>query len=82
MMTPRSGAAAAVVNGQLYVAGGQDAALNKSIAIEVYDPATNTWRKPNYMLAARSFVGGGAISGAFYVVAGLSGGTVNQAYLP
>jgi hypothetical protein len=34
------------------------------------------------MLAARSFVAGGAISGAFYVVVGLSGGTVNQAYLP
>jgi hypothetical protein len=71
-----------VVNGQLYVAGGQDPSLNKVIVPEVYNPATNAWRKGASMQVGRSFVGGGTISGAFYVVAGLSGGTANQAYLP
>lgn len=71
-----------VVNGLLYVVGGQDASLNKLGTTDMYNPATDSWRNRSALPTARSFLAGGAIGGRLYAVAGLSSGTVNQAYTP
>ncbi|XP_066504964.1 kelch-like protein 3 isoform X2 [Hoplias malabaricus] len=44
MSTRRSGAGVGVLNGQLYAAGGHDGPLVRK-SVEVYEPATNTWRQ-------------------------------------
>jgi N-acetylneuraminic acid mutarotase len=80
--TARSAATAVVLNGLLYVVGGQDANGNKLATVEVYNPANNSWRAVSPLISARSFAAGGAINGQLYTVAGLNGGNVNQAYTP
>lgn len=53
MPTPRYAAAAAELNGLIYVVGGRDATHNSSNLNECYDPATNTWTtKKEYVTAA------------------------------
>lgn len=49
---------------------------------DMYNPATDSWRNRSALPTARSFLAGGAIGGRLYAVAGLSSGTVNQAYTP
>ncbi|XP_060741120.1 kelch-like protein 3 isoform X2 [Tachysurus vachellii] len=44
MSTRRSGAGVGVLNGQLYAAGGHDGPLVRK-SVEVFDPATNTWKQ-------------------------------------
>ena len=68
MPTVRHGAASGVINGKLYVAGGQTLAT-----LEVYDPATDTWTTKAPMPTARFGVGGGVINGKLYVVGGDNG---------
>jgi hypothetical protein len=50
--------------------------------VEVYNPGVGTWRTVSPLFAGRDFMAGGAIGGRLYVVGGLSGGTLNQAYMP
>jgi N-acetylneuraminic acid mutarotase len=76
MPTARYGAAAGVIDGKLYVAGGWNGASNLT-TLEVYDPATDTWTTKAPMPTARNDVGGAVIDGKFYVV---GGGTSNQKY--
>lgn len=59
-------AAVGVINDKIYVAGG-DPAGN---ALEVFNPATNTWTILAPMSVARNHCGGGVINGKFYVVGG------------
>lgn len=59
-------AAVGVINDRIYVAGG-DPAGN---ALEVFNPATNTWTILAPMSVARNHCGGGVIDGKFYVVGG------------
>ena len=76
MPTARSGAAGGVINGMLYVAGGQGADGQKLTTLEVYDPARDTWTTKASMPTARNSAGGGVINGKLYVVGGQ--GTVNN----
>ena len=57
--------------------------------MEVYNPATNTWRTVTAMPTARWSLGAGAISGRIYTVGGRAVGAQeevtladNQVYLP
>jgi N-acetylneuraminic acid mutarotase len=62
--------AAAVLDGKLYVAGGFKDFYQAVADLDVYDPATNTWRT----LAPLPVAGvaqGAALQGQFYVVVGL-----------
>ena len=61
--------AAAVLDGKLYVAGGLKEGMEGAADLDVYDPATNTWRT----LAPLPIGGvahGDALNGQFYVVVG------------
>lgn len=73
MPTARWGAAAGVINGKLYVAGGDIAQSQKLTTLEVYDPATDTWATKAAMPTARSGVGVVAIDGQLYVSGGCQG---------
>jgi N-acetylneuraminic acid mutarotase len=70
MITPRSHMGAVLLNGKIYTVGGQtgnDAALIPQSAVEVYDPATDTWKGVASMpkavnhFASATFVMGGRI---------------------
>ena len=64
----RRDAAAAVVNGKIYVMGGyQNGRLN---ILEVYDTATNKWVKRASMPTNREGFGAAAINGKIYAVGG------------
>jgi len=78
MPTPEEDAAAANVNGQLYVVGGvsQSGVINnpRNAVLQVYDPTTNTWATKASMPTARAGAEAVAINGQLYVV----GGTTNN----
>lgn len=59
-------AAVGVINDKIYMAGG----FSANTALEVFDPATNTWTALAPMSVARNHCGGGVINGKFYVVGG------------
>jgi hypothetical protein len=63
-------AAMGVISGQLYVAGGKDAALTTRKTLEVYNPTTNTWTVRRDMLTARVGAQNGVINGLLYVAGG------------
>jgi hypothetical protein len=80
MPTAREGAAAGVIDGKLYVVGGQ----NENIAIpgnsdhifnklEVYDPASDTWSTRAPMPTARISSTAGVVNGILYVAGGNNG---------
>lgn len=78
----RGGAAAAVVHGVLYAAGGADIAGTRLTVVEAYDPATNTWGFKAPLPAARMAASAVAIDGKLYVVGGsdASGQPVSDVY--
>ena len=60
-------AAAGVINGKFYVAGGaRDLGLNA--AFDVYDPATNTWKTLAPLPTASSYTSGAVVNGKLLVV--------------
>ncbi|MFN2476536.1 MAG: Kelch repeat-containing protein [Chthoniobacterales bacterium] len=59
-------AAVGVINDKIYVAGGETAGN----AMEVYDPAANTWTAVAPMRVPRNHCAGGVMDGKFYVVGG------------
>lgn len=67
-------AAVGVIDGKLYVAGGNGTGMNQT-ELEVYDPAANTWTPLASMSVARNHTAGGVIDGKFYVVGGRSSAT-------
>lgn len=71
MPTGRSGGAALVLDGKIYVVGGRPPAGPQ---LEMYDPATDTWTVLPNMPTARNHVGAGFIDGKLYVVGGRFGG--------
>jgi len=86
MPTRRGAAAAAAVNGKIYVIGGaaqlegdkspslHPSRPNRSLGtVEEYDPATNTWRARVSMPTARNHVAIGAVKGKIYVIGGRLG---------
>jgi hypothetical protein len=62
MPTPRSEVAVAAVGGKIYVIGGFEGDGSTSDAVEVYDPATDTWTQapslpePRHHTAASAFL--------------------------
>src|SRR5437868_2185201 len=71
MPHPRSEAAAAVINGLIYVAGGWSLVRNApETAVDVYDPSTDTWtyhtKLPTYRVAPAV----AAVNGILYVMGG------------
>ena len=75
MPTARYDAASAVINGKLYVAGGDlGCPLCTNVStLEIFDPVANTWTSgspmPNVLMGAR----GAAVNGKLYVVGGGGG---------
>jgi len=73
MPTPRSTAAAAVIDDKLYVVGGTDRKLRQRPVydvLEVYDPATGSWTVKASMPTARWGPGAAAAGGKLYVFGG------------
>ncbi len=74
MPTPRSSASAAVIDGKLYVVGGEDKRHPSRPVydvLEVYDPATDTWTQKASMPTRRAGPGTAAVDGKLYVFGGL-----------
>ena len=75
--------AGAVLNGLLYVVGG-DNGSGPVTSTEVYNPVTNSWRTLTGLSTGRYSLGAGAINGKVYAVGGQAGTTqaTNEAYTP
>lgn len=70
MRTARHSAAAAVLDGKIYVLGGMGEDRTALTACEVYDPATKTWQVLPPMPFARYLHGAAALAGKVYVLGG------------
>jgi hypothetical protein len=66
------GAGVGVINGKLYVAGGQASQTqgNNIATLQIYDPAGDTWANGASLPAAGSGMGGGVINGKLYLAGG------------
>jgi len=82
MPTARSRLAITAIDGLLYAVGGYSGVA--SPAVEVYDPASDTWTKKAPMALRRYGLGVGAIDGTLYAVGGWMNGpqAANEAYDP
>ena len=71
MPTVRSGIAAAVVNNQLWVFGGEDpGSFTINAEVEVYNPVTNTWRQLPDMPSPRHGIWASVIGNKVYMPGG------------
>jgi N-acetylneuraminic acid mutarotase len=73
MLTPRGGAAAALVGGRFLVAGGEgDKSSPKGVfkEVEAYDPAKDEWTSLTPMLTPRHGTGAAELDGKLYVPGG------------
>lgn len=66
---------AGVINGILYVAGGNGGTWLSTV--EAYNPSTNTWITRSSMPARRRYAGAGVIDNIFYVAGGDDNTTTN-----
>lgn len=76
--TARGSIAAAVLNGRLYVFGGEMTTASGSAvsnAVERYDPATNSWQVLAAMPYSAHGLGAVAVGNAIYVMGGFTGGS-------
>ena len=71
MPTARRGLTSSVVNGKIYVFGGEDTAFVVISTVEEYDPATDTWTTKTNMPTARSKLTSSAVNDKIYVIGGL-----------
>ena len=75
---PRSGVAACVIHGLLYIVGGRNNSPDGNVdsnAVDCYDPFVNAWHKCPNMSVPRNRVGAAAMDGLLYAVGGSQGGT-------
>jgi N-acetylneuraminic acid mutarotase len=84
MPTARSGLGVAVVDGKIYVIGGQNGtALSTN---EMYDPITNTWSSKKPMPTPRAYFGITVYQNKIYAIGGATGAfthtAVNEVYDP
>ncbi|MFC1629429.1 Kelch repeat-containing protein, partial [Gemmatimonadota bacterium] len=63
-------ASAGVINGKLYVAGGEDSDNNYTSTLFEYNPSTYTWATRTPMPTARGWAVAGVIDGKLYVAGG------------
>lgn len=82
MPTARSGAAAVVVNGLVYVLGGCATDGIPSAAVEVFNPMTGTWRIRPPLRKARGYLSAAYLNGQIVVVGGGNGGPAGSDGLP
>jgi len=83
MPTARFGARGAVLNGKLYVLGGQNG--NQTITykiLEVYDPSGDSWSTKASMTATRTEFSLAAVNGKLYAIGGFPLQTTVEAYDP
>lgn len=64
--------AVAVIDGRIYVAGGDGPGMNQR-EVEVYNPTANQWMMLASMNVGRNHTAGAAINGKFYVAGGRPG---------
>ena len=69
MATGRCGHAVAVLDGKLYVAGG-DTVHGLSNSVHRYDPAANAWEEVASMRLVRIFCSAAVLDGKLYVAGG------------
>jgi RNA polymerase sigma factor (sigma-70 family) len=76
MPTPRTAAAAVVVDNKIYVICGFSGGANAIFfpTVEIYDPINDTWTKGVDMAVAKTFPACSAVNGKIYVIGGYSGG--------
>jgi len=84
--TARSGIAAALLNGRIYVFGGEGSQGTFG-ENEAYDPQTNTWETLEPMPTARHGLGAAVVGDTIYVIGGgetpgLSVSAANEAFKP
>lgn len=77
LTTPRNAAAAAVIDGRLYVAGGRAPGIRANdqhslATVEVYDPASNRWSAAPPLPTARAGLALVALAGQLYAFGGES----------
>jgi N-acetylneuraminic acid mutarotase len=75
MPTPRSGCAVASYQGKIYVIGGTvgvttDLVSEFTGAVEVYDPATDTWETKTSMPTPRADLRASVVNGKIYLIGG------------
>jgi hypothetical protein len=71
MPTARGGTAAGVVNGKVYVAGGEAFDPSRTFAeVEVYDPASNTWARMPDLPTPRHGLAVQGVGDTLYVIGG------------
>ena len=71
-------AAVAVIDGRVYVAGGDGPGMNQR-EVEVYNPGTNQWTILAPMNVGRNHTAGAVINGKFYVAGGRPGAAASTA---
>ena len=74
MPVPQTCAASAVVNGVLYVMGGEGPDARVTAATQAYDPGSDTWIARAPMPSPRSIAAAAAVNGIIYVVGGYAPG--------
>lgn len=82
---PCAGGTAAVVDGRLYLIGGDDTGGLSTTNVYQYDPASDAWADRAAMPTARSFCASAVYNGRIYVFSGTQNGTiqtVNEVYDP
>jgi N-acetylneuraminic acid mutarotase len=82
MATARSSHASTVLNGKIYVFGGQSAAGSVLNSVEEYDPALNAWTARASMPTARYKLAACALGQSIYVLGGQGAGTLVQVHDP
>ena len=75
MPTARAYPGAGVIDGKLYVFGGQDIFNTTLAVLEVFNPENNSWATKTPMPTARFAPGAGVINRKLYVVGGLANGS-------
>lgn len=74
LLFPRCAAAAAVLNGKLYITGGCHGFLTVTNKMERYDPKKDSWEELAPMSTPRQHHGMAALEGVLVVVGGIDGG--------
>ncbi len=77
--TPRRGVVSAVIDGKMYVAGGETGGQTTFYStLEVYDPATDSWSTKASMPKALAYAAGDVLWGKFVIAGGFDGTNFNS----
>ncbi|MPC50939.1 Kelch-like ECH-associated protein 1 [Portunus trituberculatus] len=73
MIIPRSGSAAAVLHGLIYIIGGWHASTENTNKVEKFDPRTKNWETVASMFERRYRPGVAVVDGKLYILGGEDG---------